>query len=203
MALHPSQLIPPQFTLFFPSEYSLPIRCTRFPPLLQSSLGLSVRTVQSEKLATINRRSPHAFPSSLLPRLVIAKIAKKTSSSPVPPCLPPRLVIAKIAKKRPRNPLPSCLLPKLVTGSEWPMSAWDFTSTVTESGVTWWWAFRYFMIRWWWLFLRKTTWLGEQRYLPECFEETVAIVNKERIDRDARGDTVTCHSFCHNRCHKR
>ena len=33
--------------------------------------------------------------------------------------------------------LPFFSLAMFVTGSEWPMSAWDFTSTVTESGVTW------------------------------------------------------------------
>ena len=81
-----------------------------------------------------------------------------------------------------------------VTGSEWPMSAWDFTSTVTESGVTW--GFdccpqaRIYIFNKLPLGL-PLTWLGEHQYLPECFGDTDAIVNEERIEREVNGDTTT------------
>ena len=87
-------------------------------------------------------------------------------------------------------------LAMFVTGSEWPMSAWDFTSTVTESGVTW--GFdccqpsqaRIYIFNKLPLGL-PLTWLGEHQYLPECFGDTDAIVNEERIEREVNGDTTT------------
>ena len=42
-----------------------------------------------------------------------------------------------VSRSSPHLPVFAASLAMFVTGSEWPMSAWDFTSTVTESGVTW------------------------------------------------------------------
>ena len=42
-----------------------------------------------------------------------------------------------VSRSSPHLPFFAASLAMFVTGSEWPMSAWDFTSTVTESGVTW------------------------------------------------------------------